>query len=415
LQIPKELWETTEEEKKDIVLQKQKQMAYADLQQQSGVLTLLETPNHTLIILGPHVCVDRAVLLAGLFFKHQIQLKELHRKKTQDALRLEDERARLSNSYVEEFTVDPSLVGLVIGKKGVNIREAEGMPGIESIRIHSESGQITILAKDKESAQGARRLLEFVQDTFPVPRRLLGRVIGPKYQHIREIEASSKVQRIRVPEDSSRPNPAQNGPPGRRNRRDDSADNGPDVHIMIVGTRDTVATAKLLLEQHLKFAVEAQNLSNEHQNVRGQLQELSKNYGIRRRDQEVDGDNKEQGGRRRQGLAGGSRQGRRAASSDSSTDGGAASLAGNGAASTAAPIGTANGNGSRAPLSEEEQAKRRARGQERRARRAANPAGNGAGAADATPAETPGKEEPKTKKAGPRQPAARAEVAVDQD
>jgi fragile X mental retardation protein len=83
-------------------------------------------------------------------------------------------------------------MGLSIGSHGANIAAARAIPGIESIYLdesHSESGQCTfkIQAKNAEAAEQARNLLEFVVDSFPISRDLVGKIIGKSGKTIQEI------------------------------------------------------------------------------------------------------------------------------------------------------------------------------------------------------------------------------------
>ena len=296
--FPHDLWES-EAEKADPLLQRQKLQAYTELQQQSGVLTLLEDPvAHQLIILGSVKAVERAGLLILLHFKHQSQIKALQQQKQKLVASLEEEKKRLQSGYIEEFTVSKSLIGLVIGKSGANIRAAEKSPGVQSIKIHSDSAQITIVAKDKESALAARRMLEFVQETFSVPRRLVFRFVGMGYAHIREIESNAKVTRIRISDGHVHERDAESksfergrgrgrgvrggrgGMMSGRGVREDDANE--DAVLEVIGTLEAVGNALLLLSHHLKYVIAAQELQNEGDQVNAQLVELNKSYGIHR-------------------------------------------------------------------------------------------------------------------------------------
>jgi hypothetical protein len=302
LDIPVELRQT-EEERKDPMVQKQKQHEAAEMQQQSGVLTLLEDPvRQKLVILGHTKAVERAALLANLHFKHQKQLRTLHANKQKAVQVLEESKQRLQNGYIEEFSVDKSLVALVIGKKGANIAKAEKSPGVDSIRVQSETGQITVVAKDKESALGARKMLEFVQETFNVPRSQIGRFVGAGYTHIRQIEKDSGTTRIRVPQSdrdrNSQPQQQETGDSkgarggrnaGRRdnnnNRRNPRSateyESDDPVGIEIIGSREAVQNAIMLMQHHLKYIMEALAIAEEQRHVNDQLYQLSVAYGIK--------------------------------------------------------------------------------------------------------------------------------------
>jgi len=410
LDLPAEIRQT-EEERKDPMTQKQKQADSAELQQQSGVLTLLEDPvRNKLVILGHHKAVERAALLASIHFKHQKQLKELQSKKQKLVQTLEESKKRLQNGYVEEFTVDKALIGFVIGKAGSNIRNAEKCPGVESIRVHSENAQIIIVAKDKESALAARKMVEFIQETFSVPRSQIARFVGAKYAHIREIEKNSGVTRIKVPSDNNRNNsedapaePSSRGRSGYRGRarggrggggrsyNNNQYESDEPVGIEVVGTRDSVHNAIMLMQHHLKYIMEAQAIVDEERHVSDQLRQLNNAYGIRaarpreNNRENADGADGENNNRRRRG---GKKQDDAVAGGDE--------------AKTEA----------KQPESEEEKARRKARNEERAKRRAANKEKDGAAPSDEAAAPAAAENGDKPKKGRARKPVTREDAAA---
>lgn len=102
------------------------------------------------------------------------------------------------------------VMGLVIGKKGKTIKEAESEEGVQNVRVDSDNGTISILARSPEAAARARKHLEFIEDRYPVVRDQIGRVVGKFFANIREIEENTGVVRITV-DDPANPSSVRGG------------------------------------------------------------------------------------------------------------------------------------------------------------------------------------------------------------
>lgn len=85
-----------------------------------------------------------------------------------------------------------------IGTHGANVEAARAIPGIKSIFLDEsqfESGQCTIeiKAKNAETAEQARNLLEFVVVSFPVSRDLVGKIIGKSGKTIQDVVSQFRL------------------------------------------------------------------------------------------------------------------------------------------------------------------------------------------------------------------------------
>lgn len=281
LSLPAELIDS-EEDKKDVLAQRQKQQSYAELQQTSGVLSLIEDPSaKAVVLIGTKKAVATAKILVNMHIKHQQQLKMLQKKQAKTMQTLEEKKKTIAQNVVHEYAINPALLGLVIGKQGKNIKAAESVPGVLSIKVHSDTKTITIVAKDTESYENAKKLLDFVESKFPLRKSDIARFVGQKYVHLRDIEKASGVIRIRVPDSEPRPaGDRANGDKPRRPRRPDFNAEDTTIEFEIVGTRESVNNAMLLLQRRQKFLEEASQLEAGVEETAKKLRELEIQYGI---------------------------------------------------------------------------------------------------------------------------------------
>ncbi|KAI1724232.1 KH domain-containing protein [Ditylenchus destructor] len=147
----------------------------------------------------------------------------------------------VSSNCVTEFTVSAELMGLSIGTHGTNIANARKIEGVEDVIIDESqrnNGICTfkVLAKTQDAAEQARNMLEYVMNAVPVPRTMVGQVIGKSGRTIQDIVDRSGVVRVQIGDGPESEVPTTNEM----------------VDFSFTGTREAITNAELLINYHLK-------------------------------------------------------------------------------------------------------------------------------------------------------------------
>jgi len=223
--------------------------------------------NGKLIIVSGKEVASRVEMLKEFHIRNLSQKSKLAEKVNALNDTLEQTRI-IAESISERFQVDSDLLKYVLGQKGVNIQRARQVKGVIQINIDDRKDNcratISIYAETEDAAKRARQILEFSEDHYLCPRKLVGRIIGQQGKSIQDIVDMSSILKAKVlsPKDAIEANI--------------ETKEGALTVFKFIGTKNNIENAKAIMDYLVNSHNELDLLMGEKVQLENEIQNYKK-------------------------------------------------------------------------------------------------------------------------------------------